>query len=195
MCTLFWQKSLLNIFSALKARYLLRSNDFYLLAGKPVALLRLGWKIAVKLQQEGFSPLNIHRLLGRLDPEAIYTGKKHLISCHKVCLTYLPGSEPCFDIKQNCSGFCLGFFFPCSEPACSVGRCSYLGNSGGMLHSGRAVLRQTPFGMVGTEKCGLRGPEPPWKFKAGGRQSYAGGDAALHLGFGVQIRSRSLGEG
>lgn len=111
-CTLFWQKSLLNIFSALKARYLLQSNDFYLLAGKPVALLRLGWKIAVKLQQEGFSPLNIHHLLGRLDPEAIYTGKKHLISCHKVCLTYLPGSEPCFDIKQNCSGFCLGFFFP-----------------------------------------------------------------------------------
>lgn len=45
----------LNVCSALKARYLLRSNDFYLLAGKPVAHLHLGWKIAVKLQQEGFS--------------------------------------------------------------------------------------------------------------------------------------------
>lgn len=69
---------------------------FYLLAGKPVAHLRLGWKIAVKLQQEGFSPLNIHRLPGRLAAEAIYSGKKHLISCPKVRLTYLPASKPCF---------------------------------------------------------------------------------------------------
>lgn len=184
----------LNICSALKTRYLLQSNDFYLLAGKPLACLHLGWKIAVKLQWEGFSPLNICCFPGRLAAEAIYGGKKHLISCHKVCLTYLPGSEPCFDIKQNCSHFYLGFFFPAlnlharQEGAVTL-------ETGGMLRGGRAAFRQTPFGKVGMEKCGLRGPEPPWKFKAGGRRSCAGGDAAPYPGFGVRIGSGSLGEG
>lgn len=63
----------LNICFALKARCLLQSNDFYLLTGKPVACLGLGWKIAVKLQQEGFSPLNICHLPGRLVAETIDT--------------------------------------------------------------------------------------------------------------------------
>jgi len=45
-----------------------------------------------------------------------------------------------------------------------------------MLRGGRAALGQTPFGKVGMEKCGLRCPEPPWKFQAGGRWSCAGGD-------------------
>lgn len=140
-------------------------------------------------------PLNICRLPGRLAAEAIDAGKKtHLISCHKVCLTYLPGSKPCFDIKQNCSVFYFGFFgfFPCS--VCAAGRCSYLGNSGGMLRGGKAALGQTPFGKVGAEKRGLPGPEPPWKFKAGGRRSCAGGDGAPCPGFGVQMGSGNLGE-
>lgn len=39
---------------------------FLLPAGKPVAPLPLGWEITVKLQQEGFSPLNILKLRGCL---------------------------------------------------------------------------------------------------------------------------------
>lgn len=65
----------LNICSALKARYLLRSNGFYLLAGKPVADLCLGWKITVKLQQEGFIPLNLCCLPGHPAAEATDGGK------------------------------------------------------------------------------------------------------------------------
>lgn len=64
----------------------------------------------MKLQQEGFSPLNILKLCGCL--AAINAGgeKKHLISCHKVCPTPPLGSKPSFDIKQNCSAFYFGFF-------------------------------------------------------------------------------------
>lgn len=60
----------LNICSALKARYLLRSSDLRLLGGRPVAHLCSGWKSAGKLQQEGFGPLNIRWLLEHLAAEA-----------------------------------------------------------------------------------------------------------------------------
>lgn len=45
-------------------------------AGKPVAPLPLGWEIAVKLQQEGFGPLNILKLRGCLAAINTRGGKK-----------------------------------------------------------------------------------------------------------------------
>lgn len=50
----------LNICFPLKEKYLLRSCDFCLLASKPVARVRPGWKMAVKLQHRAFGPLHGH---------------------------------------------------------------------------------------------------------------------------------------
>lgn len=74
-------------------------------------------------------------------------------------------ANPALILSRTVLGFILDFFCVLN----TAGRCSYLGNSGGMLRGGRAALRQTPFGKVGMERWGLLGPEPLWKFQAGVR--------------------------
>lgn len=64
----------------------------------------------MKLQQEGFSPLNILKLCGCL--AAINAGgkKKHLISCHKVCPTPPQAANSALILSKTVLVFILDFF-------------------------------------------------------------------------------------
>lgn len=109
----------------------------------------------MKLQQEGFGPLNILKLCGCLN-----AGGKNPTLFPAIKFVQLPLRQ------QTLLWFLFWIFFHVLNAA---GRCSYLGNSGGMLLGGRAALRQNSFGKVGLAKWGLLGSEPPWKFEAGSR--------------------------
>lgn len=118
-----------------------RNNSFFFFffaSRQTCSSFALGWEITVKLQQEGFGPLNILKLCGCL--AAINAGGEKTTLFPAIKFVQL-------SLRQQTLLWVLFWMF--FHVLNTAGRCSYLGNSGGMLLGGRALFWEGGHGKVG----------------------------------------------